>query len=179
MQTQSTIDRLSNGDWRFVLQFIVDNNPTAIQANLDSVGLLSIPPHLVTKDDLLDVLFSIDNPELLYEVTQVPYVNEQGNYTGGFDRVLEVSTNDTDTTGSTRAAGVGLVIFQGLTTLTTAFFNWQGQQSQQENLQTQLEIELARQQQIESRKIFGLEPLAFSVLVGALALVIIVIVIKI
>jgi hypothetical protein len=73
-------------DPAFALAFVVDNNPEQIEANLNARGLLNNPDP--SREDLIDAIGKIDSFELFQEVTQVPYIENQTNYTANLGSLL-------------------------------------------------------------------------------------------
>lgn len=151
------------------LLFVIDNNPAAIQSNLDSVGLL--PPSMPnpTKKDLRKVIESIteedtpQNRDLFQYVTAVDYVDDNTNYTGGFRKELEAAQE--------KAGGVGLMIFEGILQLGTQVFGYL-------SLQEQADIAAAQAAAAEAYKdantTLGIPNNVFIAIVAVLGLVIIV-----
>ena len=90
-----------------VVRFVVDNNPEQVAANLSSRELLSGVPQEATSATLMNDLAQVTDPEILIEVLAVPYVNNRTNYTGGRESELDAESG-------TRAAGIGLAIFNGV-----------------------------------------------------------------
>lgn len=158
------------GDPAAALSFVIDNNPAAIQSNLDSVGLL--PPTMPnpTKRDLKNVIESIteedtpQNRDLFQYVTSVDYVDENTNYTGGFRKELENAAEE-------KAGGVGVLIFEGVLQLGTQVFGYL-------SLQEQADIAAAQAAAAEAYKdantTLGIPNNVFIAIVAVLGLIIIV-----
>jgi len=169
--SSATLGRL-NSDPNFAVDFIIDNNPEEVQAHLSGLNLLSVAPQNVTVDVLRSDVRNISDGETLQEVLTVPYVNSNSNYTGGLESELTIPPG-----GQQKAAGVGVAIITGITTLGAGianFFVSQNQaeisqnDAQQALLDAQLQAELARQE-AEAGKTFGIPTSAFIAVVGAIA----------
>lgn len=172
-----------------VIRFIVDNNPAAVQANLSGLGLLSGVPQDLSNDDIYDQvveLYDSDQDDFVRQVLEVPYIDAPGTgigeYTGGYREELEagqtidiIDSNDREPI--TAAALVALI--GGITSLGAGFFGWKASQEQSEAAQSQVDAALIYQQASESRKILGLDPIAFSAIVVVLAAIVITLIIVI
>ena len=93
MSKQDTLDRLKN-DPDAVVRFVIDNNPSGVQSNLDALGLLPSNLPNPTKADMYRIvtkLTQVDsetNREAFNFVLSVNYNNEATNYTGGMADLL-------------------------------------------------------------------------------------------
>jgi len=163
-----------------VVRFVVDNNPEQVAANLSSRELLSGVPQEATSATLMNDLAQITDPEILIEVLAVPYVNNRTNYTGGRESELDAESG-------TRAAGVGLAIFNGVMTLGTSvatFFSSQNQiqieaeKTEQTQILTDAQLETQQNQldlaalQNERSKTFGVSNTLLLALLGAIVVVV-------
>lgn len=180
---QAVLDRLRD-DPEFAVDFIIDNNPTEVQAHLSGLNLLSVVPQDATNEVLKQDVRRITDPQTLEEVLRVPYINDAGNYTGGYGQVLD--------TTSTRVAGAGLAIFQGISTLGTAAANYFTSQNQaaiaseataqaaEATAQAQILADAQTQQaqlaleQEKAKRTFGIPTNAFLIIVGSIVAIIIV-----
>lgn len=175
---QAVLDRLRD-DPEFAVDFIIDNNPAEVQAHLSGLNLLSVVPQDATNEVLKQDVRRIVDPQTLEEVLRVPYINDAGNYTGGYGQAL-------DSTGSRNPqSGNGLSIFQGIATLGTAAANYFTSQNQaaiaaEETAQAQIiadaqteqaQIALERE---KAKRTFGIPTNAFLIIVGSIAAIIIV-----
>jgi hypothetical protein len=178
------LDQLK-ADPNFALDFVVDNNPQGVLANLSSLNLLAGTPQELTRKDLKKQVRSISDPATLIEVTSVAYDNEASNYTGGYANALDVPTDPGNFAGQQKAAGVGLAIFQGITALGQAAANLLTSRNQLEvaretTEQAQIAADLQRdlnEQQLaaeQQNKVFGIPRNAFIVLVISFAVVLVV-----
>ena len=153
-----------------VVRFVIDNNPAAIQSQLDSVGLLPSSNPNPTKTDLYNILMDIaeeDTPQnraMLDYVTGVAYIDEATNYTGGLAKELTTESAE-------KAGGVGLAIFQGIMQLGTQVFSYL-------NAQEQADIAAAQAAAAEAYKdantTLGIPNNVFIAIVAVLGIVIIV-----
>jgi len=178
------LDQLK-ADPNFALDFVVDNNPQGVLANLSSLNLLAGTPQELTRKDLKKQIRSISDPATLIEVTSVAYDNEASNYTGGYANALDVPTDPGNFAGQQKAAGAGLAIFQGITALGQAAANLLTSRNQLEvaregTEQAQIAADLQRdlnEQQLaaeQQNKVFGIPRNAFIVLVVSFAVVLVV-----
>jgi hypothetical protein len=178
------LDQLK-ADPNFALDFVVDNNPQGVLANLSSLNLLAGTPQELTRKDLKKQIRSISDPATLIEVTSVAYDNEASNYTGGYADALDVPTDPGNFAGQQKAAGAGLAIFQGITALGQAAANLLTSRNQLEvaregTEQAQIAADLQRdlnEQQLaaeQQNKVFGIPRNAFIVLVVSFAVVLVV-----
>ena len=185
------LDQLK-ADPNFALDFVVDNNPQGVLANLSSLNLLAGTPQELTRKDLKKQVRSISDPATLIEVTSVAYDNEASNYTGGYANALDVPTDPGNFAGQQKAAGAGLSIFQGITALGQAAANLLTSRNQLEvaregTEQAQIAADLQRElneQQLaferdrlaaeQQNKVFGIPRNAFIVLVISFAVVLVV-----
>lgn len=163
-----------NSDPNFAVDFIIDNNPEEVQAHLSGLNLLSVAPQNATVDVLKSDVRRITDAETLQEVLTVPYNNANSNYTGGLESDLTIPPG-----GQQKAAGIGIAIITGITTIAAGaanFFVSQNQaeiaeaEAQQAAIDAQLEAELERQR-AEAGKTFGIPTSAFIAIVGAIAVV--------
>ena len=179
---QMVLDQL-NSDPSYVLDFIVDNNPTEVQAHLSGLNLLSGTPQGDEKDSLKADVLSIDDVETLRSVLSVPYINERSNYTGGLE--YDLSTPDSPSGGAQAKVGAGIAIFNGIFSVganvlgfltaqqTTDQFEIQAEITQAQ-IDAQLEAERLRLEQEERNKILGVSPKVLMIIVGSFVLVVIV-----
>lgn len=165
--TRSQIIAALSSSWQFVVEFIIDNNPSAVVANLSGMDALPASPDTVTRQQLFDTIMGLP-AEYMPEALTVPYNDNADNYTGGFQRELEEGI---PVTSGTQRGAIGLAIITGLTTLGAGFFGMQTSANQADaqaaaaaNAQAYLEAQ-------ERNKILGMDPLVFAVVavvVGAI-----------
>ena len=180
---QMVIDQLYS-DPNYVVDFIVDNNPTEVQAHLTGLNLLSGTPQGDTKDSLKADVRAIDDEETLRQVLAVPYNNQATNYTGGLE--VELSTPDAPIGGNSelKSGGGGVILLNGVFSLGNSVLEYlTGQQTaqnlelsaelQEEQIQAELEAERIRAESIERQKVLGLPPMVFMSIIGAIAVIIV------
>ena len=180
---QMVLDQL-NSDPNYVVDFIIDNNPTEVQAHLSGLNLLSGTPQGDTKNSLKADVRAIDDKETLRQVLAVPYNNQATNYTGGLE--VELSTPDAPMGGNSelKSGGGGVVLLNGLFSVGNNVLEYlTGQQTaenlqtsaelQQEQIQAELEAERIRAETIEGQKVLGLPPMVFMSIIGAIAVIIV------
>ena len=180
---QMVLDQLYS-DPNYVVDFIVDNNPTEVQAHLSGLNLLSGTPQGDTKNSLKADVRAIDDEETLRQVLAVPYNNQATNYTGGLE--VELSTPDAPMGGNSelKSGGGGVVLLNGLFSVGNNVLEYLTGQQTAENLQTSaelqqqqieadLEAERIRAETIEGQKVLGLPPMVFMSIIGAIAVIIV------
>ena len=180
---QMVLDQLYS-DPNYVVDFIVDNNPTEVQAHLSGLNLLSGTPQGDTKDSLKADVRAIDDEETLRQVLAVPYNNQATNYTGGLE--VELSTPDAPMGGNSelKSACGGVVLLNGVFSLGNSVLEFiTGQQTaenlelqaelQQDQIEAQLEAERIRAESLERQKVLGLPPMVFMSIIGAIAVIIV------
>ena len=180
---QMVLDQLYS-DPNYVVDFIVDNNPTEVQAHLSGLNLLSGTPQGDTKNSLKADVRAIDDEETLRQVLAVPYNNQATNYTGGLE--VELSTPDAPMGGNSelKSGGGGVVLLNGLFSVGNSVLEYLTGQQQAENLETQAQInqeqieadlEAARieAESLERQKVLGLPPMVFMSIIGAIAVIIV------
>lgn len=179
---QMVIDQLYS-DPNYVVDFIVDNNPTEVQAHLSGLNLLSGTPQGDTKNSLKADVRVIDDEETLRQVLAVPYNNQATNYTGGLE--VELSTPDAPMGGNSELkTGAGVVLLNGVFSVGNNVLEYlTGQQTaenlqttaelQQEQIEAELEAERIRAETLEGQKVLGLPPMVFMSIIGAIAVIIV------
>ena len=176
------LDQLRSDPY-FAVDFIVDNNPEGVMANLSSLGLLSGTPQELTREQLRREVLEIEDPATMIEVTNVAYDNQATNYTGGYGNVLAFDTDPGNYTAQAKAAGVGLAIFNGITQLGSSVAQYltgrtnvqvAEEYTEQAQINAQLALELQQQQLAfeDTQRVFGIPKSAFIVTVVSLAVVI-------
>jgi len=182
MQSLTNAEILSKlqGDYEFGINFIIDNNPQGVEANLNANNFTLQPNP--TKSQLkakIDEIIQLGQGELAIEILQVPYLNQNSNYTGNLEEPLKQLARSN---GQPQPRALGIAIITLITTIGGGILAIKGQQAQQENLQLQSEIaqtqlELERERQ-ESEQVLGLPKGVFYGLIGLIALVFIIIAIR-
>lgn len=168
------VDQLRS-DPDFAVDFIVDNNPEEVLAHLTGLNLLPVAPQEATKATVKTTLRTISDEETLREVLSVPYVNEQSNYTGGYQQALNVPPD-------AKAGGAGVAIVngilalgQGVASAFTARANAESSiaanQAAIQMQQQQLDAEAAER---EATKVAGIPLTAFLAIVGSVVAIILI-----
>lgn len=93
LTSQEIIDLL-NSDFEFGVNFIIDNNPSAVENNISSLSipLPQNPSNLQIREVLDSLLQDGENPEAInqfQEILTVPYIDNAPNYTAGFSDYIE------------------------------------------------------------------------------------------
>ena len=181
-----------NSDWRFGVNFIIDNNPDGVQANLTSIGL-DIPdnPTKQVLREFVNQLIQEGKGQQAIEVLTTPYENNTNNYTGGLEPVLKRlnpqttapplpqvaqarSTNgDPEDRSAIALAVIGLVGTIGGGILANA-----GKKQQLEIEAERQETLRLQQEMMQSKKVLGLPQNVFFALLGLVAVVLIVVAIR-
>ena len=83
-----------NDDFEFGVNFIIDNNPDAIESNISglSIPLPQNPSHLQMREVIDSIITDGSNDkavEQFTEIISVPYLEDAPNYTGGFSDYLQ------------------------------------------------------------------------------------------
>jgi hypothetical protein len=170
-QNSMVLDQFRS-DPRFVVDFIVDNNPSEVQARLSGLNLLDGYPQEDSRESLLSDIYSIDEAGTIQEVLSVPYINENGNYTGGYEQQLSVQ-------GSAiggEAKGTGWVaIMDGVFELGAGISNAiaSGNAVEIAEIQAEQQQELLAWESAEAEKskIFGFPPQVFMAIIGAVVVI--------
>lgn len=179
--TSAQIWSALNNDPEFNINFIIDNNPAAVESNLtgQGVSLPANPSNLQLRESIDDLMGQItegiDNTDLISnDILQVPYVDTNPNYTGGMTQNPEFMAAWDNYIGDNPNASAG--IWAGaLTAISNAVGGIiQGiqaqniQEMQQEMLLAQLEYDRDR---FESSKVFGIPMVVVLAMIGFLAIV--------
>ena len=164
LTSQQIIDLL-NSDFEFAVNFIIDNNPSAVESNISS---LSIPlpqnPSNLQMREVIDTLLQDGTNDKavsqFQEILTVPYLDDAPNYTGGFASYIQANTPPAPNNASVTLAVLGVV--GGL--VTAAGNIWSGYKQedmleiQQQMQQDQIQFELDK---IEKTKILGIPQTVF------------------
>ena len=148
------LDQLRSDPY-FVVDFVVDNNPEGVMANLSSLGLLQGTPQELTRTEIKQEVREIYDPVTLTEVLSVAYDNEADNYTAGYDKVLGSGDDPGNYNNQQKAAGVGLMIFQGIAQIGQSVANVVASQNERlsaEQMTQQAQINADLQLQLQQRQ---------------------------
>jgi hypothetical protein len=168
------VDQLRS-DPDFAVDFIVDNNPEEVLAHLTGLNLLPVAPQEATRATVKTTLRTISDEETLREVLSVPYVNEQSNYTGGYEKALTVPPN-------AKAVGAGLAVVNGILALGQSVAGaFTAQANAEANIAASEAATLMQQQQLdaeaaerEANKVAGIPLTAFLAIVGSVVAIILI-----
>lgn len=178
MTSEQIYDLLTN-DFEFGVNFIIDNNPSAIESNISalSIPLPQNPSNLQLREVLDTLLQDGTNDQAVEqwtEIVTVPYIDTAANYTGGFGNQLASQMPPPKANASVSVAVVSAI--SGL--LNTAGSIWNGYKQedileiQQEMQQEAIAFELEK---IERTKILGIPQTVFiAVIVFVMFVVLIV-----
>lgn len=184
MQSLTNAQILNNlqTDYEFGINFIIDNNPEGVEANLNANNFTLQPNP--TKSQLkakIDEIIGLGQEELAIEILQVPYLNQANNYTGNLEEPIK-QIGATNGIATPRAVGVAIAIITLVTTIGGGILALKGNQAQQELAQTQLEqqqvLAQMQQQEIEANKVLGLPKSVFYGLIGLIGLVFVIIALR-
>ena len=165
MTTNQIIDLLAT-DFDFGINFIIDNNPQAVESNISA---LSIPlpenPSNLQLREVIDTLLQDGSdemaPEKVEQIVMVPYIDTQTNYTGQLGQEIAQLMPPAED-GSTQSSGVGVAltntIVQGISNIWGGYQSLQAQELQNQMLEDQYHFEL---QQLEKSKILGIPQAVF------------------
>ena len=164
-----------NSDPNLAVDFIIDNNPEEVQAHLSGLNLLSVAPQNATVSVLKSDVRRITDAETLQEVLTVPYVNENPNYTGGYESELTIPPFGVNGQAKSND-GAGLAVINGIASLGASIANIFVSQNQAETagIQAESAYEISQIQQeineanIAAGKTFGIPTSAFIAIVGAM-----------
>ena len=163
--TTAQIIALLDKDTEFGINFIIDNNPSAVESRISglSIPLPQNPSNLQMREVIDSLLHDGENDQAPYqieEILDVPYVDTAQNYTGGLGEYLGERMPDY----GTNASGTAVVI-SAISGLLTGIGNIWGAYKQEDLLeiqaqmqQDQIAYELER---IERTKILGIPQTIF------------------
>ena len=169
--TPAEIVKMVQGDPSLAIYFIIDNNPEALVQNLNSLQLLDNPDP--TRGDLYQIVTSIKDEKTFLEVMQVPYNENQNNYTANLEDYFPSTIQK-----SGGAPSPALAIIGGILTATSSVFNWLGSKeaTEQTEIAQQMQseqLEFLREQDAKNR-VFGIPLNTVVIFAGIFAVVIVV-----
>ena len=184
MQSLTNAQILSNlqGNYEFGVNFIIDNNPEAIEQNLNANNILLQPnPTKAQLKAKIVELIDKGQGEMAIEILSVPYLNQVSGYTGGLeDPLKQVGTNNGVMTP--KAVGVVIAVISLISTIGGGILAVKNQNAQTEtqqqigaNLEAQYNL---NQQEIEANKVLGLPKNLFYGIIGIVVLVIVLVALK-
>jgi len=179
LTNQQIVDLLNN-DTEFGINFIIDNNPNAVESNISalSLPLPQNPSNLQLKeviDDLIDSSVENQNAQQDVEyILQVPYVDTTNNYTGGFSSYISANMPPSAPNQKVGLAIVSAIsgIFQGVANLITSKRQLEGLEIQQEMQTAQIQFELDK---IERTRVLGIPQAVFIAVLGFLMLMVVIV----
>tara|TARA_R110000822_G_scaffold273997_1_gene396320 strand:+ start:630 stop:1205 length:576 start_codon:yes stop_codon:yes gene_type:complete len=176
--TSTQIIELLNTDFEFGINFIIDNNPQAIENNISGLSLpLPQNPSNLQMREVIDTLLQDGSDETavekISEIIHVPYDDGATNYTGGFGEYLQSQQPP----AQSNASG-GLVIANivgGILNVAGTIWNSYKQEDimelQQEMLNEQYAFELDK---IERTKVLGIPQSVFIAVIGFIMFVVLI-----
>lgn len=129
MTKAQTIEQLSQSP-EAIVNFVIDNNPAAVQAQMDSVGLLPSDVPEPSKSQLKAYVMNLtknpteENMTMFKYVLGVDYVDEATNYTGGLRQDLEDGLPANYPGSEVKSGGSGLIIIDGIFSLANNVFEY-------------------------------------------------------
>ena len=178
LTSQEIIDLL-NSDFEFAVNFIIDNNPSAVESNISS---LSIPlPQNPSNLQLREVIDSLlqdgqdDNAvEKITEILNVPYIDTSTNYTADFSSYLQSQMPPAPANASITLAVIGAIA--GVVSVAGNIWNAYKQEDlleiQAQMQQDQIAYELEK---LERTKILGIPQTVFIAVIVFVMFVVLII----
>ena len=163
--TSQEIINLLNSDVEFGINFIIDNNPSAVESNISS---LSIPlpqnPSNLQMREVIDALMQDgedpDAVDKIGEILQVPYIDNAPNYTAGFGTYLESKMPPAPS-----GASVGVAVVTAISGVLSGVANIWGAYKQEDLLEIQQQMQqdaiAFELEKIERTKILGIPQTVF------------------
>jgi hypothetical protein len=180
MTPAEIIDHIQN-DPEYAINFIIDNNPSAVESNISglSIPLPQDPSNLQMReviDDLLNDSENTNAPETINEILEVPYLESVNNYTGNLtDELTQLGTENGTLINSPNASGgliVGAIsgILGAVGNVWSGILNNKALGIQQEIINDQQEHEL---EMLEKTKVFGIPQTIILAFLGFFAVIMI------
>tara|TARA_R100001594_G_scaffold135809_2_gene177785 strand:- start:412 stop:996 length:585 start_codon:yes stop_codon:yes gene_type:complete len=170
LTSQQIIDLL-NSDFEFGINFIIDNNPQAIESNISSLSipLPQNPSNLQMREVIDTLLQDGTNDQAVQQITEildVQYIDTAPNYTGGFANYLH-SQKDPSATGMVESGGI--VVANVIGNILNAVGSVWSAYKQEDILELQQEMMLQQQQfeleKIEKTKVLGIPQAVFIAII--------------
>jgi len=178
LTSQEIIDLL-NSDFEFSVNFIIDNNPSAVESNISSLSipLPQNPSNLQMREVIDSLLQDGGDPNAvnkIQEILQVPYIDNAPNYTAGFAEYLQNRMPPGASNESVTLAVIGAI--SGIVSVAGNIWNGYKQEDIAEihaqMQQDQIAFELDK---IERTKVLGIPQAVFiSVIVFVMFVVLII-----
>ena len=179
--TSAQIWSALNNDPEFSINFIIDNNPAAVESNLtgQGVSLPANPSNLQLRESIDDLMGQItegiDNTELISnDILGVPYIDTNPNYTGGmlqnpnFMAAWDAHMGNNPNASATVWASIISGITNAVGGIVQGIQAQNIQEMQQEMHLAQLEYDRDR---FESGKIFGIPMVVVLAMIGFMMVV--------
>ena len=171
--TNQQIVDLLNSDTEFGINFIIDNNPSAVESGISalSLPLPQNPSNLNLRevvDDLIETSPQNENAEQnVREILSVPYIDTTNNYTGGFGTYISANMPPPQANQKTGLSVLGAIgsIFNGVASLISSKRELEGLEIQQEMQNAQIQYELDK---IERTRVLGIPQAVFISVLGFL-----------
>ena len=163
--TSAQIIDLLTSDFEFAVNFIIDNNPQAVESNISSLSLPlpQNPSNLQIREVIDSLLQDGTNDKAVsqfQEILTVPYIDTATNYTGGFGNEIGAMMPPAPNNASVGASIMGAVsgIIQVAGNIWAGYKQEDIAEIQQEMQEAQIEFELEK---IERTKILGIPQTVF------------------
>ena len=159
------ITDLLQNDFEFAVNFIIDNNPSAVESNISSLSipLPQNPSNLQIREVIDTLLQDGTNDKAVsqfQEILTVPYLDNAPNYTGGFGNYLSSNMPPAPNNASVGATVMGAIsgIIQVAGNIWSGYKQEDIMEIQQEMQEAQIQFELDK---IEKTKILGIPQTVF------------------
>lgn len=180
MTPAEIIQNIQN-DPEYAINFIIDNNPSAVESNISglSIPLPQDPSNLQMReviDDLLNDSENTNAPETINEILEVPYIDSNSNYTGNLSEELQQLGIENGTLVNNPNASGGIVvgaiagILGAVGNVWSGILNNKALDKQQEMLDDQQQHEL---EMLEKTKVFGIPQTIILAFLGFFAIIMI------
>ena len=178
--TNAQIIELLNTDFEFGINFIIDNNPQAVESNINALNLPlpTNPSTLQLRETIDNLLENSENTQSaqadIEYILNVPYDDTANNYTGGFASYFQSKQSQNPNVNSSVAVAVITAIGSivgGVSNFLTSKNNEDMLEIQQQMQQDQIQYELDR---IERTKVLGIPQAVFIAVLGFLMFMILI-----
>jgi len=176
--TSKQIIELLNTDFEFGVNFIIDNNPNAVENNISGLSLpLPQNPSNLQMREVVDTLLQDGTDETaldkVSEILHVPYNDGATNYTGGFGEYLQAKQPPSQANMSVGLMVANLVggILNTAGTIWNSYKQEDIMELQQEMLNEQYAFELDK---IERTKVLGIPQSVFIAVIGFIMFVVLI-----
>jgi len=174
------IDNIQN-DPEYAINFIIDNNPSAVESNISglSIPLPQDPSNLQMReviDDLLNDSENTNAPQTIDDILSVPYIDSNSNYTGNLSNELQQLGTENGTLVNNPQASGGIIvsaiagILGAVGNVWSGILNNKALETQQEIINDQQEHEL---EMLEKTKVFGIPQTIILAFLGFFAIIMI------